>query len=1731
MAEEQLRVLLVDDEWSLREPLAKRLRVTHDYHVDTAADAGEALRLVTEAKQPYDVALIDDLLTPEPDAEPDPIGIELMGRIRKHCSETECIIFTGWGMDRALAALRAGAYRYLAKPLNLDELGMTIRMAAEQVRLRWERDLLSATLEISKAMLRELDVGKTLKVIAEAVPKLIGTEACTVAWTDPATGQLRYGPMILIGDVTVRWHQHLKGVSLTRRIIETGQAFSLPDVNARADEVDENLRRAGVKSFVGVPIPGEPENWGVLYAYSTRREVFGTHEQRILQLLAGQAAIALDNARLFEEANRRAFNLETLQNLVLTINSSLQLGETLKAVCQAATEFFRADHSGLVLFGPDCTEGKVEAEYPISGTLGTTIPLRGVPAEEQLIETQQPLIIPNVVSDRSLGPVRDILLGFDIQSMLIMPVVGRGGNLLGSFSLDAVGHTWKFAAEEVELCKVFAAQVAVAIENARLHESIERQAKRLTVLYEIGREMAAALELDRILGSIAEHIVNLVGARRSLFLLVDTKRDRLIKTTGHGYPPEHLQRLTFEEVQAGVSGWVLRTGKPALIADARSDPRNTGIALEVARQFDTAPLIVVPLVIKGEVIGTLTGVNAVGDPPFTEDDRDMVVMLANQAAIAITNAQYFEEIQAGLKQFHSLYEASSAIISTMDPKRVLEVVVEEARRALGGWRAKIVLISGERRPTDLISVGFEDGLDTGVLVREDGISVQVMTSGKLWHTEDVQQIPEVVNPAMLADGVGAAACVPFGLRGHNIGVMWLHYKEPRRFLPSEIEALRLYANQAAIAYDNARQMWELEHLRRAVEKLASVSDVQNVLQQIVISAKEVLTGDSAVIWSYDYVRRVFLPDELVADGIEPELVERFREDEPQPGGTAETVMRQGYLAVTDISAPEYAFLGPAARGLRGEIGARAFQGIALRAEKETLGVLYVNYKEPRSFSNEDRATLETFAYHAALALKKARLMQQMERTKKAAEVVAGVTVQEDLQTTLDTIVQHVRQVLQSDGVSLYSYDETKSQLGPWATAIVEQRDPDSVGSPDRLSPESAVWTILRLDEPPYYHLAEDGAINDPLFQGKFVHKEGIRAAFGIQLRARKRKVGVMFVNYRSFHRFPSDEIATIELFANQAAVAIRNAQLYEETTRRTNALQTLYEASRAMTSTLALDETLSRIAEQAWKLIARCGTLPRFSHLALAEGNKLRFRAAYPLEQLAGLQRGVGIVDLEHDKYIGVTGRAVKTGQSQLVDDVTQDSAYIQYDPETRSELAVPIKLGKRIIGVINVEHPDLNAFDEEDQQALESLAAQAAVAIENARLYEEQQQRANQLALINQIAAGISSSLDLDKILQTLVNELARAIGVEQCAIALFDEKGEYGDVVAEFLEEGCVPSIGMRIPLRANATVDLIRKTKRPLAVKDAQHDPLMEKVWHIMKQRRTQSIMIVPIVIGDKVIGTIGLDAVSGFREFTKEEEWLAETIAHHAAIAIQSARRYEELKRTKGLVGARTALAWMGMANSTWRHSIEGYAINIRNAVTLSRQELQATPISPTGQQSIASKLDLIERLAIQILDKPITPPLSSEEGVEVVMVNDLISERIDQLWENESYQIVIPHLDLKPEANVGVRVSPEWLRRALDLLIDNAIESMANSAVRQLEITTGLVKGCVEIAIKDTGKGIPPEVYPKLFKERIEQPEGGEGMGMGLLMVEAIVQAYDGDVRVQDTGPNGTTMVISLPMEQ
>jgi signal transduction histidine kinase len=167
---------------------------------------------------------------------------------------------------------------------------------------------------------------------------------------------------------------------------------------------------------------------------------------------------------------------------------------------------------------------------------------------------------------------------------------------------------------------------------------------------------------------------------------------------------------------------------------------------------------------------------------------------------------------------------------------------------------------------------------------------------------------------------------------------------------------------------------------------------------------------------------------------------------------------------------------------------------------------------------------------------------------------------------------------------------------------------------------------------------------------------------------------------------------------------------------------------------------------------------------------------------------------------------------------------------------------------------------------------------------------RAERLSLVNRISTAVNSTLDLDQILQTAAEEMAKAFGIKQTGIVLFDQEAEYGRVAAEFQEtpDGTGPKV--RLPLADNPSLMEVMATKQPLAITDVRHHPLTAAIRDIMEMRNVQSILIVPLVVKGDVIGTIGLDAIDQPRVFLPEEVDLAQTIANQVAVAIENARLY-------------------------------------------------------------------------------------------------------------------------------------------------------------------------------------------------------------------------------------------------
>jgi len=235
--------------------------------------------------------------------------------------------------------------------------------------------------------------------------------------------------------------------------------------------------------------------------------------------------------------------------------------------------------------------------------------------------------------------------------------------------------------------------------------------------------------------------------------------------------------------------------------------------------------------------------------------------------------------------------------------------------------------------------------------------------------------------------------------------------------------------------------------------------------------------------------------------------------------------------------------------------------------------------------------------------------------------------------------------------------------------------------------------------------------------------------------------------------------------------------------------------------------------------------------------------------------------------------------------------------------------------------------------------------------------------------------------------------------------------------------------------------------------------------------------------------------------------------------------EEVTRLKEELAGKTALAWIGMAASVWMHSTLGNANTILGAAELIQLYLQGAETN----EKINKYLELIQRRANDILEVPLLPPLSSEEGVTNVEVNDVLQERITQFLSFPKFENVNIVWQLEQNQSTSVKVSLDWLRYCLNFLIENALEAMISSPVKKLTISTYEKRGSIEVHLQDSGTGISPDIMPLLFKKPINN--NNAKMGRGLLMASLIAEVYGGKIYVLTTSPEGSTFVLVLPMSK
>jgi PAS domain S-box-containing protein len=568
---------------------------------------------------------------------------------------------------------------------------------------------------------------------------------------------------------------------------------------------------------------------------------------------------------------------------------------------------------------------------------------------------------------------------------------------------------------------------------------------------------------------------------------------------------------------------------------------------------------------------------------------------------------------------------------------------------------------------------------------------------------------------------------------------------------------------------------------------------------------------------------------------------------------------------------------------------RSEMALPLVSRGQVIGAMTIQSTQSAAFSQEDITVLQTMADQLANAIENARLFEEaLAHTREMtalAETGRKLASTLELDAVLDSIMDACLGFFQVQQACFIMMDED---------GYLRMRRHRG------LSEEFVRSIVGRLGEGFFgkvYQSGEAILIRDARKQldpvtAEAVLSEGVTSFVHVPVKVKGETVAVMnLTSLQEERRFSERDLERLSAFTDQAAVAIENARLFEETQRRAIQLRIVNEVGRTLTSILDVDTLLGQVV----RLIR--DTFGYYQvNLGLVEGDALVPKAW--IGALSTFPTEVARLDLDAESIVT---KVVNSGTPLLVPDVRREPLYLPLPglEEVRSELAVPLKSKGQVIGMLDVESDRLAAFDERDLTVLEALAGQIAVAIENARLFREAQSRLQEQTMLFTVSQRLAgASLEFKEVAEVIVRQFVEVMGVLECSLSLLDpDEGTLEVIVDLYVDEGRKKIHQEEVEevyrLEDYPATARVIETLQPLVVQASDPDAdLAERAY--MQKHGLATLVVLPIVAKGQAVGVIELETWDEERRYTSEQLNLAMTLANQAAVALENARLFQETK---------------------------------------------------------------------------------------------------------------------------------------------------------------------------------------------------------------------------------------------
>jgi GAF domain-containing protein len=1194
---------------------------------------------------------------------------------------------------------------------------------------------------------------------------------------------------------------------------------------------------------------------------------------------------------------------------------------------------------------------------------------------------------------------------------------------------------------------------------------------------------------------------------------------------------------------SGMTSYMIRTGNP--IQHGRDQINQLLASGEVV--WHGAPNVDhvgAPLISEGDIQGAILIQSYTEGIHYTGQDEEVLGFVAQHIATALARRRALEAERQRTEELAILNSVSAEVTKSLDVNTVTHLVGDKMREIFGSDSSQIMLLD---RDTNLIHVAYEYDKNEGGYIDYvepfplgTGLSSKVITTGKplLCSTlEDEQANGAYFPPEIIEQGTGAFGQswlgVPIVAKDQVLGLMALADNRPHAFSQNNLHLLQTLSSAISASLENVRlfqaeqqRAAELAIINSVQAGLASQLDIQAIYELVGEKIREIFDANAVVLATFDLEKNIMHRRYEIEQGkrhyLEPMPIPRIWQNFIQDGRSL--LVNHDVQGIIQRIDPE--FKAPA-----GEIP-KSLLAVPIRIQDRLFGAISLqNIERENAFRESDVHLLETLANSLSIALENARLFDETQRLLKETEqraaelaiinsVQAALSSQLDMEAIYKLVGEKIREIFDANVVVLVTFDLEKN-LEYWHYAIEQGKrfylEP---------SPIPKIWSnFIQRGQPIWVndHFLEWALQIDPDFEvpGGQVPK----CVVVVPIRSQGKLIGAISLqNVEHENAFSGADLSLLETLANSLSVALENAHLFNETQRlfqaeqqRAAELAIINSIQAGLASQLDMHAVYELVGEKI-RNIFKANTVV----LATFDSEKNLMHRHYEYEDGKRFHTGT-IPTPNYWRYFIQQDRSYLINDHLLEFMKAIDSEFKAPAGEVpKSAVSVPIRIRDKLQGVISLQNIDLeNAFNESDLHLLETLANSMSVALENARLFEQAEQRAAELSAVNTVSSALASELDLNALIQ-LVGEQTRSVfNADIAFVALLDETSQTIAFPYSYGEEFA------SIPFGEGLTSKIIQ-SNQPLLINE-ELDRQVSEMGATLVGRRARSFLGVPITVSGKAVGILSVQNCSEEGMFDQDDVRLLSTIATSVGNAINNAELFQKAQKSQADAEQANSAKSVFLANMS--HELRTPLNAIIGFTRIVRRKGEG--LLPEKQLENLDKVLVSAENLLDLINSVLDISKIEAGRMDVIAANFRISALID-LCINTAQPLLQPGVTLEKHVEEGLEIvhsDQDKIRQIVLNLLSNAAKFTQQGKISLDARREG--DQILRISVADTGIGISAEALPRVFKE-FEQADATTtrkygGTGLGLTISRNLAHLLGGDLIAESTLGEGSTFTLVIPI--